>query len=390
MPLMRILYLLLIAGSVFFYILYIGNSSFILMAFLILLPISTLVTLLITVKKIKIQLSFEQRAAVEEESIEFTLSLQNGSIFPVSNAVAVFEIKNMLNGKTVPLKISMPVCRKNAQNVSPKFSIDSCGIYRLTFSYIRFYDFLHLFTVKKKQDSFYDFYVLPTPIQINAKITLKSDSVDDSERYSLTHPGDDPSEIFNLREFVPGDKQNKIHWKLTAKTDKTFVKEYSLAVSSQLGILCEPVLLSNAPSFEKTFSAIMKTAASFYSLSMKNGGCSVVFPLSDNSEQIVFYSDESGYHECMLSLMRSTVCRRETLPYFMLNNHKRICSTLIYITADYDDAIAYELALSSIASKYIVVHITDTKKAGRYDDGNITYISASPKNLYSAFSDIEL
>ena len=39
--------------------------------------------------------------------------------------------------------------------------------------------------------------------------------------------GNDPSEIFDIREYVPGDDIRSIHWKLSSKTDTLILKEAS-------------------------------------------------------------------------------------------------------------------------------------------------------------------
>lgn len=50
----------------------------------------------------------------------------------------------------------------------------------------------------------------------------------DSDEYSMRHPGDDPSETFALREYVPGDRVRSIHWKLTEKTGEVIVRQLGL------------------------------------------------------------------------------------------------------------------------------------------------------------------
>ena len=39
--------------------------------------------------------------------------------------------------------------------------------------------------------------------------------------------GNDLSEIFDIREYVPGDDIRSIHWKLSSKTDTLILKEAS-------------------------------------------------------------------------------------------------------------------------------------------------------------------
>ena len=54
----------------------------------------------------------------------------------------------------------------------------------------------------------------------------------DSDRFSDEKPGDDPSEIFDIREFKDGDRLNSIHWNLTVKTGKIMVKDFSFPLNN--------------------------------------------------------------------------------------------------------------------------------------------------------------
>ena len=53
----------------------------------------------------------------------------------------------------------------------------------------------------------------------------------DSDRFSKYKKGDDPSEIFDVREYTDGDKIQRIHWKLSGKTGSLMVKEGSLPLT---------------------------------------------------------------------------------------------------------------------------------------------------------------
>ena len=62
----------------------------------------------------------------------------------------------------------------------------------------------------------------------------------EAEIYDDFHPGDDPSEIFGVREFRAGDKMQSIHWKLSAKSDDLLVRENSQPKACPLVFLLEP------------------------------------------------------------------------------------------------------------------------------------------------------
>ena len=47
----------------------------------------------------------------------------------------------------------------------------------------------------------------------------------EAESYDDFQPGTDVSQIFDVREYRPGDRLQRIHWKLSAKSDGLLVRE---------------------------------------------------------------------------------------------------------------------------------------------------------------------
>lgn len=52
----------------------------------------------------------------------------------------------------------------------------------------------------------------------------------ESEEYDEKRPGDDPSQIFQIREYREGDRMQRIHWKASARTNDLMVKDYSMPI----------------------------------------------------------------------------------------------------------------------------------------------------------------
>jgi uncharacterized protein (DUF58 family) len=61
----------------------------------------------------------------------------------------------------------------------------------------------------------------------------------DSDIYSEYKPGDDPSEVFGIREYREGDKPNRIHWKLSYKEEQLMVKEFSDPIKDSIAVITE-------------------------------------------------------------------------------------------------------------------------------------------------------
>ena len=74
--------------------------------------------------------------------------------------------------------------------------------------------------------------------------------IDDTEDYSNERPGYDLSEMFQIRDYVPGDSQRQIHWKLSHKYGKLIVKDPSLPITRSAAVFWERT--ENDPTCERT------------------------------------------------------------------------------------------------------------------------------------------
>ena len=62
---------------------------------------------------------------------------------------------------------------------------------------------------------------------------------DDNETYSQEKPGFDLSEVYQLRDYQPGDSLRQMHWKLSEKLDRLVIREPSLPVQRSILVLWE-------------------------------------------------------------------------------------------------------------------------------------------------------
>lgn len=76
--------------------------------------------------------------------------------------------------------------------------------------------------------------VLPELFAPEIGLAVAASAPEESESYAPDRRGNDLTEVFALREYVPGDDLRRIHWKLTAKTDRLIVREASLPLQRSL------------------------------------------------------------------------------------------------------------------------------------------------------------
>lgn len=114
-----------------------------------------------------------------------------------------------------------------------------CAQYLFWLKKAKIYDIFQIFSKKipipEKEYAQQGITVLPEcyvltewPVRPNPNVMVEG------EIYSTVKSGDDASEIFDIRDYVPGDRLNRIHWKLTGKLERLMVKEFGLPLDSSV------------------------------------------------------------------------------------------------------------------------------------------------------------
>lgn len=127
---------------------------------------------------------------------------------------------------------------KNVQQelIYPQYA----GNYIFTLEKIRIYDLTGIFFMDKKIKKCANVQVFPELVGISVQISERTRNFyGDSDIYDDFHPGDDCSEIFDVREFRDGDRIQRIHWKLSAKSDELLVREDSQPLACPLVFLLD-------------------------------------------------------------------------------------------------------------------------------------------------------
>ena len=106
-----------------------------------------------------------------------------------------------------------------------------CGLVALWVEQVKIWDLFHLFGKRIETDGKEELSVLPEYYEALIEITPQiREQLIESEEYDEKRPGDDPSQIFQIREYREGDRMQRIHWKASARTSQLMVKDYSMPI----------------------------------------------------------------------------------------------------------------------------------------------------------------
>ena len=369
---MPFLYMVLLIASVFFYILYEHAFSFYLFAFLLLVPIILLILTIYTAKRTSVSFVDRQSNAGRSAKMPVRLRVVNKSPLPCPNLLIEIEYCNLLDGKNTVLKINTPVYPHEDQLMTLTVSTMHCGTVDFRIKRCKISDMLRLFSLRLGKNSTESIgsnctiTIMPEYVSLENPIDNYADMGLETDEYSKTQKGDDPSEIFDIRDYVDGDKLNRIHWKLSAKQDKTMVKDYSLPISNSITLLLELVRPKSDGDELARFDALIETAASVSNYLLENAvPHRVAFydVVSGRLNELEINDDES--HAEMISMLLSARLYDEqnmAVKYFIAADDRARCGHILYLSNVYSPLATELLSDAELANKYTYLLMTDDRE----------------------------
>ena len=294
----------------------------------------------------------------ENEKIEVFFS---GGIFPFPvKGVIKFEVCNtrLKDGKAI-IDIPFSISAGRRTIVFPVVMLNA-GLLQLRPVSAVFFEATGLIGIRKKiKEKERSLLIYPESFSLLVSDEKGLDfslGNDDSEFYT-DRPGDDPSEVFDRREFRNGDKLSRVDWKLSAREKKMMVKEMSAPIPEPVCLLLG---LDRVPA-EKINSCMSLFYSVCLALNSENIRFSVIIPGKvKGSYQVLHVKDDETLSETMTKLLSSEpmniydLSEMDTLRFFDPYN------MAVYVTANEKEA--GELKKANITGKMRVFCVTENKR----------------------------
>lgn len=234
-------YLTVLLCSVVFFICFDGYLSLYVLRLVLLLPVVSIMLALPCVFLTRLKLTAANSTASRGAELTIRLCVSSPLSVYSGRCRVTLTVKNKMTGEICREQLALPFGRRSVVMVH-KLSSAHCGIVECRLSKLRIYDPMGLFgfpvLLGKNSTCAAAFY--PAVHYPNIGVADVPTPDFDSERYSLTRPGNDPAELFDLREYREGDKLSRINWKLSEKADSIIVKEFSSPAADSTLLLFEP------------------------------------------------------------------------------------------------------------------------------------------------------
>ena len=170
-------------------------------------------------------------STTKNTAVTIVAELRNESLFPALRVFVPIQVRNDLTGEVRQFDVALSAGAKSSQRTTFLLESDYCGRLSLQTEKILVMDYFGILPVKAALAANAKTTVLPDMFPTEVRLTpapAVSDEGSESRR------GPDRSEVFQLREYRPGDDVRQIHWKLSSKLDELVWKEPSMPESRSL------------------------------------------------------------------------------------------------------------------------------------------------------------
>lgn len=262
------------------------------------------------------------------------------NVWAAQSIVVDLKSKNKMYGTRRENVYQILLDGKDSEFEIPQ-NLDQCGEIVYECQGIWLQDIFHLFNVKIKPFAKKTITVYPKRMHIVAEISQKTVGTPKSEGTMQNRKGHDPSEMYNIREYVPGDDVRSIHWKLSSKTDSLILREpsdpshYSAAILADYG--CPDVEKEMEPeTLERKiaeWNTVIGTGAEIARKLLQKGETFCVLFPTENGLYTCKVENNKDFHQMMAQWMGIPMRQKAGtgLRYFLTQQADREFSRLIIL-----------------------------------------------------------
>ena len=238
----RLCYVLLLLCTSVFFICYNGYLSLYVFALSLLFPVLAFFFSLPGMLGARVTLGYAGavRGARKGEAVPLRIRVWNATPCISGRIRARLTVENTLTGQREEEHFTF-TASSHPQVLEHQLSSPTCGQVVCRLDKLWVSDYLGIFSLplgrRRRQEAAVFFW----PSVAGVDLAVQEGNMPDAqgERYSQRKPGDDPTELFALREYREGDRLSRIHWKLSQKMGKPLVKELGLPIADHLFFLLD-------------------------------------------------------------------------------------------------------------------------------------------------------
>lgn len=176
--------------------------------------------------------------ATSGDRLSLSIRLTSDTIFPLPDCQIQYHITSAFYPCKEQRIVVCPAYARGTFSFDLPLTMHRAGCYEISVTDLTAYDYLHFFTFHRQETVHMELPVYPVKTKQNAfDRNAYGEGFDEYEETQAK--GNVSSNVTDIREYIPGDRLQKIHWKLSAKQGKLMVKENEQTSSHQFTLLTE-------------------------------------------------------------------------------------------------------------------------------------------------------
>lgn len=235
----RVLWICLTVAAAALYLFAGSAATFAVLMAAIFAPVLSIASAFLFLRGVKASLELPGSCAAGD-TVETRLELSGGRFAP--SVDCTLAVENVYTGERVERDVTA-----GHDGATIKFTPSHCGLLRVSIAAARLRDPLGLVRLRAKASAERELPVEPRRFETRITLADDVDTTAESDGYSMTRPGSDPSETFGVREYQPGDPIKRIHWKLSQKSQNLMLRELGLPIVRRALILLETAFPEGEP-----------------------------------------------------------------------------------------------------------------------------------------------
>lgn len=166
------------------------------------------------------------------------ISINNPTFFPILKAAVTLHISSPFYRNPNSETLIIPLLSRRKNEHSFLISYEKFGCYQIHASQLELYDYLNFFSFQIPLKEQIEVKILPT--EQKEIVFHEAFYTEGFEEFEDVSPnGFTTAEVTDIREYIPGDRLQKIHWKLSSKLGKWVVKESKAGATHSFIVLLE-------------------------------------------------------------------------------------------------------------------------------------------------------
>lgn len=343
----RIGYLAVVVTAGIVYIAADRREPLVLLSLLILMPLLSLILQRAAMRGIQVTCQIQGSCRMSQE-IAVALKIKRKNRLPLGTIRVQLIFENILYGDQDENEVWLQPGEEREMTFLHLYEAADCGNVRTYVAEAEYRDLLGLAGFRRSVDISRETLVYPPEIRLNMELLKRPETKSFGEMYSQKR-GQDISEVSGLREYVPGDSMNSIHWKLSGKLDELIVREFGQPSNYNTLVLYEMMKRNQEEEIPNSCNNAVLALTVSLSMSMLERNLEHNVGRVMNKEiQIVPVNSMETYEQMQMNLLCKPIAKEvnsvDTVYSFLRGNLRSEYTKMIYITPCYEENTARQLS----------------------------------------------